>query len=795
MDTHTETNGKDEPPDEFLDEVPLGEQECRQLVSDFLRRMSEASESLATVDGENQNMTDCSGEDNPARLIDKIARDLLQACRPEVLSSGVDDLPKLKVEETNFPEPDDDEEPFINPYSDRRTDYLRQLLRLLSSSSMDIAAQVCSVTIASKESLSSSSLESCILFSYWLPLAPHLAPMVTDLFQTLNDPFTAVDTTKNEIIFTLSEACYNLCSFYSKCENIDSIRGLCDWSFVFNMFRSEDVEMSNADSHVEEPFSYETAIRWYSARCVGCLLDWKATVMSSVLDKAGLKIDRVPWRPHPWAIDQEEADMQRAHFKRSATLWNSNEFPIPSAEQVQEHVNPSTILARIGNGICFYKDGTLLDSDNDGFHSEGNLSRERKLIQTPTTCRNLTLVGAALCQAYSPSPVLICGPQGSGKSSLVRELLRMCRPKESLLEFHIDEETDSKTLIGSYTTTDIPGEFAWRAGPLTHATREGRWVLLEDVDSVPVEIQAALVKLLKDRILPLGNGKYERCHPSFRLFGTCSTSPTSQRQRQSLRIASNRGGGKRVFNPSLWRKVHVKPLPYSELKEVALSLHPEMPASVVESAVDLFQSVDRSGRAMSSHTKCGNSSESQADEASETFRVTGAWTGGREPSVRDFFKLLSRVSNSISFERTAEYTTESQRTLCMAESVDIFVGSCPDQRRKIDFVEQIAAVTWGISRDLARSYVEARRPSITCGVDFVDIGRARIHVGSKAEFSQMKPSNNFAQTKYALRLMESVGVCLRENEPVLLVGGMYLCGFATLLMLTNAIQLFENCCF
>ena len=352
------------------------------------------------------------------------------------------------------------------------------------------------------------------------------------------------------------------------------------------------------------------------------------------------------------------------------------------------------------------------------------------------------------------------------------------------MEFHIDDETDSKTLIGSYTITDIPGEFAWRAGALTHATREGRWILLEDVDSIPSEIQATLVKLLEDRMLPLGNGKYEPCHPDFRIFGTCTTTTSGPQQRHSLRIGSNRGGGKRILNPSLWRKVHVQPLPYSELKQVATALYPSIPESVFDSSLSLLQALDRSGRketaAVDDHAEVEDT-----DEPHQPNHAT-SWTGGRHPSVRDFFKLLSRIANGVLFEKNVSYTTEAQRTLCLAESVDIFVGSCPVREFKREFVSVVAAPIWGISRDLALSYVEARRPSTLFGADFVEIGRAKIHVGMHTEFAR-SPSDTFAPTNHALRLMESVGVCIRENEPILLVGETG-CGKTSLIQ-----QLAANC--
>ena len=55
---------------------------------------------------------------------------------------------------------------------------------------------------------------------------------------------------------------------------------------------------------------------------------------------------------------------------------------------------------------------------------------------------------------------------------MVRELVRMFAASNNnnnnttshdkndlLLEIHVDEETDTKTLVGSYTATDIPGAF------------------------------------------------------------------------------------------------------------------------------------------------------------------------------------------------------------------------------------------------------------------------------------------------------------------------------------------------
>ena len=631
-------------------------------------------------------------------------------------------------------------------------------------------------------------LAALVLLGHWLPVAPHLTTMAREYLIGLDNPWQdLISTTTIQsnhtadqlILFTLMEAVFQLCTFFQNRGEISTLRRLhWDWTLVFAMLPQNspenigDTTMVDVCSENDITYQVPNAIQWYSARILCILMNWTSAVAHTVLEKRNLSNDRVQWIIHPWEINQEEVDMERSFLTRQAVLWEkSNTFFLPTSETVQSVMkSTSPYLTTVGSGIAFYKQKSLQSHQKNQFKNLNNTSvcGHDHLVPTTTTCRNLCLLGAAMCQELQPPPILVCGPHGSGKSSLIRELLKLCRPAESLVEFHIDEETDSKTLIGAYTTSDIPGEFAWRAGALTQASREGRWVLIEDLDSVPVEIQAALIKLLEERILPLGNGKYESCHPDFRIFATCTTnfsSLPSSVDRRSLRIGNQRGSGKQILNPSYWGKVHVKPLPYSELNEVSRLLHPDLPQSVIDSAMSLLRALDQSGRS--------NSSEQSFVDATEltNAKITTVWTGGRIPSVRDLFKLLSRISHSICFEKNTAYITEAQRTLCMAESVDIFVGSCPHREVKEEYIALVAAPAWGITRDLALRYMETREPTITSDGTFFEIGRAKIEVVASLGFStDTNSSSTFAHTSHVLRLMESLAVCVRENEPALLCG-------------------------
>ena len=66
---------------------------------------------------------------------------------------------------------------------------------------------------------------------------------------------------------------------------------------------------------------------------------------------------------------------------------------------------------------------------------------------------------------------------------------------------HLDAQTDSKSLLGSYVVGAAPGEFKWQPGALTQAVAKGMWVVIEDVDLAPFEVLAALVPLLEERRL------------------------------------------------------------------------------------------------------------------------------------------------------------------------------------------------------------------------------------------------------------------------------------------------------
>ncbi|KAF3328833.1 midasin [Carex littledalei] len=120
-------------------------------------------------------------------------------------------------------------------------------------------------------------------------------------------------------------------------------------------------------------------------------------------------------------------------------------------------------------------------------------------------------------------PVLLYGPVGSGKTALINKLASENR----VLFIHMDDQMDSRTLVGSYVCTEQPGEFKWNPGSLTQAIAKGFWIVFEDIDKAPSDVQSVLLPLLEGATsFSTGHGEVVEVAHSFRIFATVTTSGT-----------------------------------------------------------------------------------------------------------------------------------------------------------------------------------------------------------------------------------------------------------------------------
>jgi midasin (ATPase involved in ribosome maturation) len=64
-----------------------------------------------------------------------------------------------------------------------------------------------------------------------------------------------------------------------------------------------------------------------------------------------------------------------------------------------------------------------------------------------------------------------------------------------MVTIHLGDQTDGKHLLGAYVSSTEPNTFRWQPGVLATAVREGRWVLVEDIDLAPMEVLSVIMPL------------------------------------------------------------------------------------------------------------------------------------------------------------------------------------------------------------------------------------------------------------------------------------------------------------
>jgi len=669
--------------------------------------------------------------------------------------------------------------------------HFQSMLQMLAPISMDLAVRISDIVQAentddqngnasfSKKG-SQALISSLVLFGNWLPLARHLDQIARDLFQTIVSGKNMQNVIQlyhfKEIEhFIFVQGVHRFCAFYQSRQDVSCFSKMSTWGelhMVLNQYTIEadnrettsitdingDVEMTNKESTVDAESIHSSedivkeahenyfdandgtlpyAIKWHIARAISSALNLRPNIRTTFLQRIHVRNEKPTF--------QIDFDVLREQFHikmRNNTIFDKIQI-WPHPKQLRSVISLHSSLVDIDDGVTLPKWSTVCSNDN---RNKNQNETYQRLVLTKTTKENLSLLSLALCEDPYPPPILVCGPQGSGKSSLIREFAHLC--DANLLELHLDEETDSKTLLGTYTATDIPGEFIWRPGALTRAAREGRWVLLEDADVAPQEILDALLPLLENRILPLPKER-ERVHPKFRLFGTITTviPHGSKSHREDLPFHGGLGG-RRLLQSGIWRKVHVDPLTFSELGDIARKLYPTLPLSVVESCLGILRELDASGRLensvntiseMEEETRMDGDVEKEQQEftgLSEQHQQRKMLAGGRSASVRDFRKLCNRIASLIPFESLASFATESQRMLCLSESYDVFCASCPTIEGRRFFVTEFAARIWQISHDLSLKYLEARKPTIGKKTHVLQVGRGilpvNVDIGEKA---------------------------------------------------------------
>lgn len=370
----------------------------------------------------------------------------------------------------------------------------------------------------------------------------------------------------------------------------------------------------------------------------------------------------------------------------------------------------------------------------------GTPNKPSSLVPTPTTLQNLEQLAKLL---QRPSPVLLHGTSGAGKTALVMELARELGMASNFVTLHLNEQTDAKMLIGLYTTGTKPGSFEWRPGILTTAVREGRWVLIEDLDRAPTEVMSTLLPLIERGELLIPNrGERIQAPSSFRILATVRTS----------RGMNGKENIPTLLGLRFWQMLPVQGMTQEELRTVIQEKHPLLHKFVSDPILQVF---DRVCQILSGPTS-----------------IPGASTASERPiSARDLFKWCQRLERLIAATGARTGSEPMNETIydgMFMEAIDCFASGIKDYRVRDKLILHIGELM-GRSAQRVEHHLTMHIPRLEETETHLTVGRSRL---SKAKRPNRiaKSKRPFAPTTHAKRLLEQIAVAVDLKEPVLLVG-------------------------
>ncbi|TDL22264.1 P-loop containing nucleoside triphosphate hydrolase protein [Rickenella mellea] len=389
------------------------------------------------------------------------------------------------------------------------------------------------------------------------------------------------------------------------------------------------------------------------------------------------------------------------------------------------------------------------------------------LIETPSTITSLRKLAVNVSLRL---PTLLTSSPSSGKSSLLDYLAKKLHPTaiNHVVTIHLaDTSLDPRSLLGSYVSSPAnPGSFEWKEGAIVRAMREGKWLVLKDLDRSSSEILGLLSPLAEScglgkrigtqaSITVPGRGTV-RAAEDFVLFAT-----------RSLEQSRNGGFSPAAFlNAHKWSEVVIPSPSERDLEIIMDAKFPHMAGVIIRSIIALWRSIKGVQTSTSSRQVGLRNLESFALRLSSLLDSTILRTVKTDmaaslavslsdviphPAIREDIFLEAR---DVFFGEGTTSESSYARLLAVAAIVAENLGIGPERR---DWVTT-KPVRFDIEKD-----VDGRSKSVM-------VGRTKLSIWPKSNSIESVPSRPFTMHKPALHLFSRIATCISLCEPVLLTG-------------------------
>ncbi|XP_077240383.1 midasin-like protein isoform X2 [Tasmannia lanceolata] len=502
---------------------------------------------------------------------------------------------------------------------------------------------------------------------------------------------------------------------------------LWDWSCFLELVQLLKDVTSDDDSAF---FKNSLDIRWCGVQILSFIL--RMSDRSTV--NFGLEAETAFTCFLRWEEFCQDVSLEKAGMYLEANELETGRFPEGAIDFIQDHCVQS------------FQERTWVISSSGSRENEAIIRKQRKatfdtdsmgkpFVLTLSIKRSFEMALLAVSQKW---PILLHGPTGSGKTALIRKLAHVSG--NQVLFLHMDEQMDGKTLIGSYISAEQPGEFRWQPGSLTQALLKGLWVVFEDIDKAPSEVQSFLLPLLEGaRSYTTGRGEAINVAEGFRLFATVSSSNHD--------FSHNMEGT--VTLGVLWRRLMVRAPSNKDMLDIINTSYPCLDA-LAEKLIDTFEKVNSV-----SSFQSGGFQVSRSSSANIYSRF----------SLRDLLKWCKRITG-LGFSFSGQALPASYSKSIYQEAVDIFAASSASSDNRLSIMKEIAKM-WGMPVSEAENFYPTYKPLIQNLHSDLQVGRITLKCTQTAFHKKMRV---FVELRSSLHLLERIACSVKYNEPVLLVG-------------------------